>query len=68
MVEPTTAASVAGGGLTVRGLFQTETGRNMMMAASRLKPGSPEMERLLGTISRYAASTAVSAQANDDAQ
>lgn len=68
MIEPNTAASIAGGGLTVRGLFQTETGRNMMMAASRLKPGSPEMARLLERVSRYAASASVSAQANDSGQ
>jgi hypothetical protein len=67
-MEPNVAAGVAGGGLTVRALFQTNTGRNMLMAASRIKPGTPEMERMLERITRYAASGATAAQASDGAQ
>lgn len=65
VMEPTAAASIAVGGLGVRYLFQTQPGRGMLIAASKMKPGSPELERLIGTITRYVTSGAVSAQAND---
>ena len=68
VAEPTTAAAAAGAGLAVRGLFQTQTGRDLLLSASRIKPGSPEMQRLLEATARYASAASVSAQSNGDAQ
>ena len=65
VMEPTAAAGIAGSGLAVQGLFQTQVGRGMLIAASKMKPGSPELERLIVTITRYVASGALAGQAND---
>lgn len=67
-MEPTSAAAVAGTGLTARGLFQTKAGRDFLISASRLRPGTPEMQRLLEATTRYAASASVSAQASGNDQ
>lgn len=64
-LEPSAGASVAGGTLAVKSLFQTQAGRGMLIAASKMKPGSPELERLIGTITRYVASGALAGRAND---
>jgi hypothetical protein len=68
VLEPSAAATVAGTGLAVRGSFQTEAGRSFLMAAAGMKPGSPEMARLIETMTRYAGAASVAAQSNDDGQ
>ena len=68
VLEPSAAATVAGTGLAVRGAFQTEAGRSFLMAAAGIKPGSPEMARLIETMTRYAGSAAVAAQSSGDGQ
>jgi hypothetical protein len=66
------AAAIATVGLSIRALYQTEAGRNLMLRAASLKPGSPEMQALAIQISRYAAATGGAAnvagsRASDDA-
>jgi hypothetical protein len=68
VLEPTAAATVAGTGLAVRGAFQTEAGRSFLLAAAGMKPGSPEMGRLIETMTRYAGAASVAARSNDDGQ
>jgi hypothetical protein len=63
-----TAAKVGMAGLTIRALFQTKTGRDLLLSAARYKPGTPEMERVLTQISRYAASAQVAGQSSDTVQ
>lgn len=46
MVEPGTAATVAAVGTGVRTLFQTRAGRNLLLAMSRAKEGSPAATRI----------------------
>lgn len=46
MVEPGTAATVAAAGTGVRALFQTRSGRNLLLAMSRAKEGSPAATRI----------------------
>lgn len=59
-VEPTVVASTAGAGLTVRGLFQTKTGRDLLLKMSRARPGSPAAQRFASEIGKFlAVSTAV---------
>lgn len=62
------AAKVGVAGLTLRGLFQTKTGRDLLLSAARYKPGTPEMERVLTQISRFAASAQVAGQSSDTAR
>lgn len=45
-IAPKTIAAIAGTAGTVRTLFQTETGRNLLIAASKLRPGSPAMHEI----------------------
>jgi hypothetical protein len=66
MVSPEYATAVAGTGLATHALFQTQRGRNFLLYAAKLKPGSPEMGRLLDSINRFVAAS--SAQANGDDQ
>jgi hypothetical protein len=49
------AAGVTASGLTVRALFQTPRGRNMLLALSKAKPGSPQAEALTGQVTKYLA-------------
>lgn len=67
-ISPEAAATVAGSGLATRGLFQTQGGRSFLMAAANVKPGSPEMQRLLEAITRYVAAANVAGQASADDQ
>lgn len=67
-ISPQAAATVATGGLATRVLFQTQRGRNFMLHAAKLKPGSPEMAKLLDAVNRYVAAASVSGRASDDPQ
>jgi hypothetical protein len=59
--EPSVASSVAASGVTVRALFQTKTGRDLLLKAASAKPGSPQMKAINQQISRYATSATLTA-------
>lgn len=68
-IEPSAAAGAAGAGVSVRVLFQTTTGRNLLLRMSRAKPGSVQAQTFANRIARYLASATVAAgtasRAND---
>jgi hypothetical protein len=49
------AAGTAAAGTGIRLLFQTPTGRNMMLAMSKAKPGSQQAEAIAAQITKYVA-------------
>lgn len=65
-ISPEMATGIAGSGLATRALFQTQRGRNFLLLAAKLKPGTPEMARLLDSINRFVAAS--SEKANADGQ
>jgi hypothetical protein len=67
VMEPTAAGTIAASGLTVRTLFQTKVGRDLLLAAGRAKPGSAQMEMLAKRMAMVtaAASARTASQAND---
>jgi hypothetical protein len=62
-VSPQAAAGVASAGVTVRALFQTKTGRNLLLAMGRTKPGSAAATAISARINRYLLSAGAVASA-----
>lgn len=54
-VEPTTAAAAVTASLTLKTLFQTEKGRNFLLAANKAAPGSEKMDAILEGLQRFIA-------------
>lgn len=62
VVEPSAAATIGASGLTVRTLFQTARGRDLLLRMGRAKPSSPQAEAISRQIGRFLAqSSAVAA-------
>lgn len=59
------AAGIAG---TTKMLFQTKPGRDLLIAASRLKAGSPAMDALVNSISRYSVGATAAARSAPEEQ
>lgn len=57
VVNPKVAVVAGGTGLTVRALFQTPTGRNLLLAARNAKPGSPAMAQINDRMARLLAAS-----------
>lgn len=69
VVEPSAAASIGAAGLTVRTLFQTTKGRNLLLGMGKVKPGSPQAQAISDRIARFLAQSAAvagSASARSD--
>lgn len=67
VLEPTAAGVIAGSGLTIRTLFQTKAGRDMLLAAGRAKPGTEQMQTVSNRMAAFlAAASARTAQQETD--
>ena len=51
-VAPGTTATAAGSAFLLKKLMTTESGRRFLLASSKLKPGSPAMQRAVDTVSK----------------
>jgi hypothetical protein len=55
VIQPAAAATIAGSGLTIRSLFQTKAGRDLLLAAGQFKPGSQQLTTLSNRIATFLA-------------
>jgi hypothetical protein len=53
-VEPTTAAATGTAALSIKGAFQTEFGRDLLLSANKATPGSKEFDKIMEAIERAA--------------
>ncbi|MBW1803846.1 MAG: hypothetical protein JRJ85_24330 [Deltaproteobacteria bacterium] len=54
-VEPTSVAAAGGVALTIKGLFQTKAGRNLLLSASTATPGSKAFDEIMQNLEKVAA-------------
>jgi len=54
-VSPEATIAAAGGAFGLQRLFQTQTGRNLLLGANKVTPGSAEFDRLIEKVERVAA-------------
>jgi len=52
--EPGTVAAATGVSLTIKGLFQTKSGRNLLLAASTATPGSKQFDTIMQNLETVA--------------
>lgn len=57
-VSPEATAAAVGSGVTVRALFQTKTGRDLLLAMSKTKPGTPQAAAVASRINRLLGASA----------
>ena len=55
--DPSTGAILAGSALTLKGLFQTKAGRNLLLAANTATAGSKEFDVILESLTKIASRT-----------
>lgn len=52
IIEPTTAVAATGTALTLKGLFQTKSGRNLLLSANTATPGSQAFDKIVENITK----------------
>ena len=55
--SPTIGGLLLGSAVTLKGLFQTKAGRNLLLAANKVTPGSKEFDVILENITKVASRT-----------
>jgi hypothetical protein len=55
--DPSTGAVLLGSAVTLKGLFQTKAGRNLLLAANTASPGSQKFDEILENLTKVASRT-----------